>query len=154
MDRYDQAIIRVLELDARISWTKLAEQVSLSPSATQRRVEALVEDGVIEKFTLCTNANTLGFSVKAFVAVNVERQDTDKAQALRKFLIQHHQVQSVHMISGSIDFMLEVVARNLEDLARFLDDELLPMSGVRDATSSIVMRVVKAHQPVTEIAIA
>ena len=49
------------------------------------------------------------------------------------------------MVSGAIDYMLEVLARDLDDLARFLDEELLKMPAVRDATSSIVLKVVKPH---------
>ena len=42
----------MLQRDARLTWVKLAEAVNLSPSACQRRVEALQEQGVIERFTL------------------------------------------------------------------------------------------------------
>ena len=148
MDSFDREILRRLARDARISWTKLAEAVHLSASAVQRRVEQLVASGVIDAFTLRLNDREIGNTVKAFVTVNVERQDTAGAEALRQQLVDHDQVQSAHMVSGAIDFMLEVVAKDLEALARFLDDELLRMPGVRDATSSIVLRVVKPHQAV------
>lgn len=148
MDRYDKQIIRCLRNDARMSWTKLSEQVNLSASACQRRVEAMVQSGVIRKFTLQLDDKRLGNTVKAFVAVNVERQNTDRAEALKRQLIDHEQVQSAHMVSGGIDFMLEVVCRDLDDLARFLDEEILRIPGVRDATSSIVLRPVKQHEAV------
>lgn len=148
VDSFDRLIVRALTDDGRMSWTKLAELVHLSASACQRRVESLLESGVIEHFTLKLNDRRAGNSVKAFIAVNVERQDTERADALRRHLIEHEQVQSAHMVSGGIDFMLEVVARDLEDLARFLDDDLLQVPSVRDATSSIVLKPIKTHQAV------
>ena len=148
MDRYDREIIRLLTADSRMSWTRLADRVNLSASACQRRVEALVDVGVIKRFTLSLDDRKAGNGVKAFVEVNVERQDTERAEDFRARLIAHPQVQSAHMISGAIDFMLEVVAQDLEGLARFLDEELLRMPGVRDATSSIVLKEVKPHEAV------
>ena len=56
------------------------------------------------------------------------------------------QVQACHMVSGTIDFMLEVVAPDLESLGQFIDGELLGMPAVKDASSSIVLNVVKPRQ--------
>ena len=131
-----------------MSWTKLADHVNLSASACQRRVESLQAAGVIEKFTIAVDSAALGMTIKAFIAVNVARSDTEQADAFRAALAAHPQVRSAHMISGAIDFMLEVQARDIEDLARFLDEELLKMPAVRDATSSIVLKSVKHPEPV------
>ena len=74
MDRFDTAILMELQADGRITWSQLATEVNLSASAVQRRVESLVERGVIENFTVNLNESALGHNVKAFVTVNVERQ--------------------------------------------------------------------------------
>ena len=147
-DGYDRRIISALRSDGRMSWTKLASIASLSASACQRRVESLVRSGLIKKFTLQLDDVALGNEVRAFVAVNVERHETARAESLREAFLNHEQVQSAHMVSGGIDFMLEVVCSDLEGLAHFLDDELLCMPGVRDATSSIVLRTIKQHEAV------
>lgn len=143
MDKYDTAILKALQVDGRITWSQLATEVNLSASAVQRRVESLVESGVIEYFTVKLNETALGYSVKAFVAVNVERQNTELAEEFRRRVREHPQVQACHMISGSIDFILEVVATDLDSFARFIDGELLSMPAVKDASSSIVLKVVK-----------
>ena len=146
MDRYDARILSELQKDGRVSWARLAERINLSPSACQRRVEALVERGVIENFTVNLNEKSLGHSVKAFVAVNIDRQKTKLAEDFRKRVREHPQVQACHMISGTIDFMLEVVARDLDAFGNFIDGELLSMPAVKDASSSIVLKVVKPKQ--------
>lgn len=152
MDLKDRELLRLLSQDARSSWSKLAEQVHLSASACQRRVEALIKDKVINHFTVALNDRAVGNTVKAFISVNVTRGDTRQAERFRQQISLHPQVQSAHMISGPIDFMLEVVAEDIAGLSRFLEDDLLNMEGVRDATSSIVLRVIKPHSPVTEVA--
>ncbi len=143
MDRYDTQILSTLQTDGRITWSQLATRVSLSASAVQRRVEALVERGVIENFTVNLNESALGHYIKAFVTVNIERQNTELAEDFRRRVREHPQVQACHMISGSIDFMLEVVASDLSAFGRFIDGELLSMPAVKDASSSIVLKIVK-----------
>ena len=61
----------------------------------------------------------------------------------RDQVYEHPQVQACHMISGTIDFMLEVVASDLDSFGNFIDGELLSMPAVKDASSSIVLKVVK-----------
>lgn len=143
MDRYDTLILKTLQEDGRISWSRLAQRINLSASACQRRVEALIDKGVIEHFTVRLNEKALGHRVKAFVEVNVDRQSTDLAQDFRRKVLEHPQVQACHMVSGTIDFMLEVVASDLDAFGRFIDGELLSMPAVKDASSSIVLSVVK-----------
>ncbi len=146
MDRFDTAILSALQADGRMTWSELATRVNLSASAAQRRVESLVERGVIENFTVNLNEAALGHAVKAFVTVHVERQDTGLAEEFRRRVREHPQVQACHMISGSIDFILEVVASDLDAFAKFIDSDLLGMPAVKDASSSIVLKVVKPRK--------
>ena len=146
MDRFDAGILSALQRDGRISWSRLAEKISLSASACQRRVEALIDRGVIENFTVNLNEEALGHHVKAFVSVNIDRQNTDLAQDFRRRVREHPQVQACHMISGTIDFMLEVVADDLDAFGNFIDGDLLSMPAVKDASSSIVLKVVKPKE--------
>lgn len=143
LDRFDRRILSELQRDGRVSWSQLAATISLSASACQRRVEALVADGIIKNFTINVDEAALGHKVKAFVAVNVDRQNTKLAQEFRRKVLEHPQVQACHMISGTIDFMLEVVASDLEAFGQFIDGELLSMPAVKDASSSIVLKLVK-----------
>lgn len=101
---------------------------------------------MIENFTVNLDEKALGHRVKAFVEVSVDRQSTDLAQEFRRKVVEHPQVQACHMVSGTIDFMLEVVAPDLESFGRFIDGELLSMPAVKDASSSIVLNVVKPRR--------
>lgn len=146
MDRYNTEILSTLQTDGRITWSQLAKRVNLSASAVQRRVESLLERGVIENFTVNLNETMLGHNVKAFVTVHIERQNMELAEDFRRRVREHPQVQACHMISGSIDFILEIVASDLDSFGRFIDAELLSMPAVKDASSSIVLKVVKPNR--------
>ena len=116
-----------------------------SASACQRRAEALVKNGVIENFAINVNDAALGKPVRAFVSVNVDRTRNELAQDFRTAVIAHPNVQRCHMLSGTIDFMLEVVAEDLAAFGDFINGELLTMPAVKDASSSIVLDVVKLY---------
>lgn len=146
MDKYDTRILSALQKEGRISWSQLASRINLSASACQRRVESLVEKGTIENFTVNLNEAELGHQVKAFVAVSMDRQSPALAEEFRRQVREHSQVQACHMLSGNIDFMLEVVAKDLDSFGQFIDGDLLSMPAVKDASSSIVLKVVKKKQ--------
>lgn len=144
MDKFDAAILDALRADARLSWVRLAERINLSTSACQRRVEALQKKGVIEGFTISLNEKALGYGIKAFVAVTVDRQNPQLAQEFRHWVNGQSRVKSCHMISGTSDYMLEVVAADLEAFGQFLESELLELTSVKDATSFMVLGRVKS----------
>ena len=143
MDKIDARILSELQDDGRITWSKLSRRVHLSASACQRRVESLVDRGVIRNFTVNLNEASLGHHVTAFVAVSVDRQNTASAEEFRRWVRSYPRVQACHMLTGSIDFMLQVVAEDLESLGRFLESELLNLPAVKDASTSIVLHEVK-----------
>src|ERR1700724_397563 len=74
LDRYDRAILRLLQQDARITNTLLAGKVSLSESACLRRVRALEESGLIEGYTPLIDQHKAGFPVNVFVSITLDRQ--------------------------------------------------------------------------------
>lgn len=146
LDRFDARIVEALQSDGRISWSRLSEAVSLSASATQRRVEALIDRGIIQNFTVNLDEAALGKSVKAFVSVNVDRQKTEDAEAFRRRVRELPQVLACYMVSGSIDFILEIVAKDLDAFGDFIESEILSLPAVKDASSSFVLNLVKAKQ--------
>ncbi|MEL6447313.1 MAG: Lrp/AsnC family transcriptional regulator [Pseudomonadota bacterium] len=139
LDRYDLSILRALQDDARMSWVELAERVSLSPSACQRRARQLHDRGVISRFTLDVDLQAMGYDVEAFVAVSIERQNMKYAAEFRRAIAGLPEVRDCYMLSGSVDFMLRVVAPNLRAFGSFIQREILNLPGVKDATSSIVL---------------
>lgn len=145
-DYHDKNILRHLIKNGRLSWATLAEKVHLSASACQRRVQAMEDNGTISGFAVQINHTRLGFPIKAFVSVNIERQNLSQVDSFRDWCRDHEQILSAHMLSGDVDFLLEVVSEDLESLSRFMEEQLLSLPAVKDAASSLVLRNVKSHQ--------
>ena len=120
-------------------WVELAERANLSPSACQRRARSLQERGIIARFTAEIDLQAMGYDVEAFVAVSIERQNMKYAAEFRRAVKSLPEVQACYMLSGSVDFMLRVVAPNLRAFGAFIQREILNLPGVKDATSSIVL---------------
>ena len=143
LDEMDRRILRELQLDGRLPWVELGERVSLSATACQRRVQALIERGVIDGINARINPEALGYEVEAFVSVYVDRQDLKLAQQFRNAIRKYPEVQACHMMTGQVDYLLRVVAKDLKSYGRFVEEKILGMPGVKDASSSIVLDRIK-----------
>ena len=143
----DLKILRVLQRDGRIPWVDLAERVALSPSACQRRVQALMQRGIVSGIGANIDPHALGFEVQAFVSVRVDRQDVSRAQKFRTLIAKCPEVLACHMLSGEVDYLLQIVARDLPSFGRFIEEQILSMPGVKDASSSIVLDQVTIDAP-------
>lgn len=145
MDKTDYQILRELLTDGRVSWVELAERVNLSAAAAQRRVEALRAAGIIKGFGARIAPAELGYEVEAYVAVSVERHDIANVQRFRDAVRGYPEVQTCHMMSGEVDYLLRVVTTDLKAFGRFIEQRILSVPGVKDASSSIVLDPVKSE---------
>lgn len=141
--KLDRKILRTLEQDGRISWIDLAEKLNLSASACQRRVQALQDKGIIKHFSAVIDREQLGLGVKGFVQVKVDRQHLELANDFRSAMRRTPEVEMCHMLTGEVDFILQVVAPNLRSYGELIEKKILALPGVRDASSSIVLETIK-----------
>jgi len=139
MNDIDKRILKVLQSEGRLSWVKLAERVNLSPSACQRHVEAMQASGMIKRFTLNIDPVKVGLNIHAFIHVKVERQRVETASAMRATIQTYPEVQALYKISGPFDYLVDIVVVDIKALSDFIDNKLLALDGVSDASSSIVL---------------
>jgi len=139
LNESDARLIDALKANGRMSWVKLAKIVNLSPSACQRRVEALQASGIIRRFTVDLDDVKMGRPIRAFIQVKVERQNVDTASGFRETLISYPEVQGFYKLSGNIDYLVNVSFPDIQALSDFIDNRLLALDGVVDASSAIVL---------------
>ncbi len=144
LDQRDRKILRELQADGRLSWVDLAERVNISATACQRRVQALFDKGIIEGISARIDLEALGYEVEAYVSVYVDRQDVELAQKCREAIRDYPEVQACRMMTGQVDYLLRVVATDLKSFGRFIEEKILRLPGVKDASSSIVLDRIKA----------
>jgi len=144
LDRYDIAILRELQRDARLANTELAARIGLSAAPTWRRVKWLEEQGYIVGYRAELDRRKVGLGVLAFVRVDADRNTGAATRALEDAIRKLPEVIACHYISGSGTFELQVMATDLDAFSRFSLDTLLNLPNVKDLHTSFSLGEVKA----------
>ena len=139
MDEKDRQILRVLTADGRISNLALAEKVSLSPSATLRRVQALEAAGVISGYRAVLNPAKLGVGFVAYLAVGLKSHTKAEQTAFERAMAASAQVRECHNVTGTVEYLLRVEAADLPAYKRFHTDILGDLPQVATITTYVVM---------------
>ena len=147
IDVTDRKMLQILQRDGRISNAALAEQLHLSPSPCLRRLRALESSGLITGYRAELSREKLGLGLTLFVELEVEGHSERNAAAITDALRAVPEVISAHIVSGSADFLLEVVVADLRDYERLLFDTLLALPNVSDVRSNFALRAVKTAGP-------
>ncbi|MEP1327096.1 Lrp/AsnC family transcriptional regulator [Pseudophaeobacter sp.] len=151
MDALDRKIVAILQAEGRIKMAELSERVGLSPTPCARRVAMLEEAGVITGYSARVDQARLGLPVTIFVAVELEHQSTDALQAFERAISQFDQVMECYLMTGTRDILLRVVAQDLTDFDRFLEERLMRVSGIRNTRSSFTLRTMIARNALPKI---
>lgn len=142
LDRTDRRLLTVLQEQACASNLELAEAIRLSPAQTLRRHRRLEELGLIKRYEARLNAPQLGIGVVAFIHVTVERGHIHNMARFRELVAELAQIQECFSVTGDIDYVLKVVARDLKALSAFLLDTL-QIPGVSKVRSSVCLDEIK-----------
>ena len=144
LDRYDIAILRELQRDARLSNTELAARIGISAAPTWRRVKRLEEQGYITGYRAEIDRRKIGLGVLAFVRIDAERNNAAATGELEEAIRRIPEVTACHYISGSGTFELQVMATDLDAFSKFSLDVLLKLPHVKDLHTSFSLGEVKA----------
>lgn len=142
IDATDRKILAALQRKGRMSNAELSEQVNLSPSACHRRVQRLEADGYIRDYVALLNARKLGVPTTVFVEITLQGQAEELLEAFEKAVRRIPDVLECHLMAGSADYVLKVVAENTEDFARIHRQYLSRLPGVAQMQSSFALRTV------------
>ena len=142
LDRYDRAIVNLLQADARISNARLAEKVSLSESACLRRVRALEESGLIQGYTALIDQQKAGYPVNVFVNITLDRQSQSGLEAFESEVRKIPEVMECYLMTGEHDYFLRLVVADLADFERVHSQHLTRLPSVARVQSSFAMRTV------------
>jgi len=143
LDTIDLAILDRLQHDARITNVALAESVNLSAAPCLRRVRDLEGKGVIRSFTTLLDPDKLGWSVSVFIEIRLERQVVSDLRVFEEHIESYPEVMECYLMTGTYDYLLRVVARDLKSLQSFITDKLASTPNVANIQSSIALKQVK-----------
>lgn len=143
VDQTDRAILRELQEDGSISNLDLSKKIGLSPSACLARTKNLVETGVIRKFAAIVDEKKLGIEVLAFVLVNLSPLNRETIHSFLENVNKYPQVQECYTLTGSHDFLLKIVAKDMESYKNFIIDSLMENTTISSVETSVVMGIEK-----------
>ncbi len=142
IDQTDRRILGALQKQGRISNAELSERVNLSPSACHRRVHRLEVDGYIKNYVALLDPRKLEVSTTVFVEITLSGQADEVLEAFEKAVARIPDVLECHLMAGTADYLLKVVAENTDDFARIHRQHLARLPGVAQMQSSFALRTV------------
>jgi Lrp/AsnC family transcriptional regulator, leucine-responsive regulatory protein len=142
IDATDRRILSVLQKDGRISNADLAERINLSPSACHRRVQRLEEAGYIDAYVALLNARKLNRPTTVFVEITLSGQADEVLEAFEREVRKVPDVLECHLMAGTADYLLKVMAQDTDDFARIHRQYLARLPGVAQMHSSFALRTV------------
>ncbi|MFC3713310.1 Lrp/AsnC family transcriptional regulator [Sphingoaurantiacus capsulatus] len=143
LDSIDRQILRNLQAEGRVTNVELASRAGLTAPPCLRRVRALEEGGVIRGYHADLNPETLGYGIMVFAMVSLKSQAEADLRAFEEHIAQLDPVRECHMLNGEIDFVLKIVAHDLQEFQRFLTTHLTPAPNVAHVKTSLTIRTSK-----------
>jgi len=147
IDAADVRILRALMADGRMSNQDLADAVNLSTSPCWRRVRRLEEDGIIKGYQAVIDRRAAGLGVLAFVRVRIDSHSEEDARRFEERILDLEEVTACWAITGDSDFLLQVVATDLDAFGEFAMTVIRRLPGIKEMHSSLTLREVKAPAP-------
>jgi len=143
LDRTDRTILAELQRDGRLSNRELAERVHLSESACLRRVRALEQAGVIDRYAALVNQSKVGLPGNVFVSITLNRQEQADLRAFEEAVRRVPEVMECYLMTGQQDYLLRVVVSDPSDFERLHSQQLTRLPGVARVQSSCALRTVR-----------
>ncbi|MEJ7932469.1 Lrp/AsnC ligand binding domain-containing protein [Ramlibacter sp. AN1015] len=143
LDRIDRRILQALQEDGRISNLKLAETVSLSPTAVLARVQRLTRAGYILGYEARLNPRLLGAGMLVYVEVLLDRTTPNVFEQFKAAVQAQPQILECHMVAGGFDYLLKTRAADMDAYRSFAGSVLWQLPGVRETRTYAVMEEVK-----------
>ena len=139
----ERQILRLLQANGRMSNVELAERVGLSESPCFRRVKQLEQSGLIKGYSAIVDQRLLGLEVTAFVLVTMEKQPDAATEAFINEVQAEEHIVECYATSGSHDYLMKVVARNIDHFSELCMQRILKFPGVMHVESSFSLKEVK-----------
>ncbi|NRG17521.1 Lrp/AsnC family transcriptional regulator [Rhizobiales bacterium] len=144
LDDRDIQILKVLSAEGRISKADLARRVNLSPSPCWERLKRLEEAGVIVGYHAEVSLKKVAPHVVVFVAAELESHRSENFQAFERAVQKHEEIVACWALGGGFDYLLQIVARDIDSYQRLIDQLLDANLGLVRYFTYIVTKPVKS----------
>lgn len=149
LDQTDRKILNILQEDCSISVKQVAEKVELSFTATYERIKTMKANGVITKYVAILDQELAGFGIIAFCNITLKEHSQEKLTKFETAITSQPNVLEVVSLSGTYDYMIKVVAKNIKDYNLFMTDVVANIPNIGQYHSHIVLSMIKNETKIT-----
>ena len=143
IDGTDKKILTILQENGRITNSRLAQEIGLSPPAVLERVRRLESSGVIDKYVAVLDRKKAGFEIQTIVMVCLSHHQIQSLENVIKRLTSMEEVLECHQLTGEVDFLLKVVVKDMNSYTNFVNNKLSGIPGIQNVKTSFILETMK-----------
>jgi len=147
LDEKDKAILRYIQSNAKATVREIASNVHLSTTPVHERIKRMEEEGVILQYATLLNHSRINKGLMAICYISLREHNKKSGGKFIKTIQEMPEVIEFYIISGAFDFMLKVVAENMDDYYDFHVNKLGQVDNIAQVQSTFIMGVIKSGQP-------
>lgn len=143
MDAKDRMILSILQEDSTLSVKEISERIGLTFTPTYERIKQLEKQNIVEKYVALLNREKLGLNIVMYCNVRLKEQSKKTLDAFEDYIMKFDEVQEIFSLSGEYDYMLKIVAKDVNSYNDFMVNVLSNTPNISQYHSSIVLNEVK-----------
>lgn len=143
MNAKDLTILKLLQEDCTLSVKEIAEKIGLTFTPTYERIKQLEKSGVIKKYVALLDREKVGLGIVVYCNISMKEQSRQNAITFEETISKYNEVQDVVSISGDCDYMIKVIAKDIDSYNEFVMNVISEIPAVGKINSSIVLKEVK-----------
>lgn len=140
LDHIDLTVLKILQKNSRATFSDIGRKTGLSPSGARKRIMRLEDSGIIQGYTTIIDSKKIGKHITALVDVDAP-PDSIKDIINRAASIEN--VESIYRTSGSCSVTMKIKSKDVAEMRKVIDEEIIPNNGVRKLNINIVMDTIK-----------
>ncbi|MFK4875144.1 Lrp/AsnC family transcriptional regulator [Novosphingobium sp. ZW T3_23] len=144
LDPYERKILRELQRDASQTTAQIAERVGLSSSPCWRRIDRLEREGYIKRRVALVDRKKVGLDAHVFAQVKLNAHGRANLDEFSAKIREFPEVLDCYVLMGSVDFLIRVVAADIEAYEKFFFEKLSQLPGVQELNSIVALSEIKA----------
>jgi Lrp/AsnC family transcriptional regulator len=144
LDLFERKILTILQNDATLSTADIAERVGLSQSPCWRRIQRMREEGIIRAQVALVDRRKVGLATQVFAQVKLSAHGRQHLDEFAEAICSFPEVLECYVLMGQIDFMLRIVAKDVDAYERFFFDKLSRVPGVGEINSIVALSDIKS----------
>lgn len=147
IDKFDIAILRVLQNDSKLPHHQIGELVNLSAASVQRRISRMEKEGVISSVVSIVNPNEVGLDVTMVVEIELASESKETNNDIKNVFLQAPEIQQCYYVAGEVDFILIVIVQNMREYEELAERVFLSNKNINKFRTLIALdRVKSSHR--------